>query len=387
MAEKKGPVVAVCLAALVIFCVIFCVLLYRAGSFPAFNSFVDRGLNLFSGSNQVAEEPDPAEIKMPEVPAVYIAGKVPVLSPVTDTAVPESGTACVNADSALADNSIVPAGTVSADSGSENPAAVSVEHDITYDGYTVSSREPAWVYPGDYPVMTPPGVFTDSVVYLDAASVFICLDRATGQLQDAFPCSVYPGTRAYVDGESYIFEARAGGWYRISFADGNLDVPARLVLPEPEPVELKYFDDAVSARILPSDDVLAIVQDKMNSILSVEPAAEVPGSILYNPSGMPAAFEQTELSPVFVFSPDEQGIYTLGLCSQDGSWIRDNAFVVLFTRSGESRAVSLDYVSDRPQITIHLSDTDLYYACAGFFPGMEIPAEPVTAYFQIKPAP
>ena len=36
--------------------------------------------------------------------------------------------------------------------------------------------------------------------------------------------------------------------------------------------------------------------------------------------------------------------------------------------AGEALAISLDYVADRPQITTHLSNQELYVACVGFFP-------------------
>ena len=92
------------------------------------------------------------------------------------------------------------------------------------------------------------------------------------------------------------------------------------------------------------------------------------GQVLYSVEGEAIAFNRSLLSPAFVFSPAEQGTYTLGLCDETGSWIRDNAFVVLYTMAGEALAISLDYVADRPQITTHLSNQELYVACVGFFP-------------------
>ena len=113
---------------------------------------------------------------------------------------------------------------------------------------------------------------------------------------------------------------------------------------------------------------MEFIDAKMNGLLSVSPAVSVPEGILYAPDSGPLSFARETVSPAFVFSPREQGTYTLGLCDQEGGWIRDNGFVVLYTMAGEALAISLDYVADRPQITTHLSNQELYVACAGFFP-------------------
>ena len=113
---------------------------------------------------------------------------------------------------------------------------------------------------------------------------------------------------------------------------------------------------------------MEFIDAKMNGLLSVSPAVSVPEGILYAPDSGPLSFARETVSPAFVFSPREQGTYTLGLCDQEGGWIRDNGFVVLYTMAGEALAISLDYVADRPQITTHLSSQELYVACAGFFP-------------------
>ena len=127
-------------------------------------------------------------------------------------------------------------------------------------------------------------------------------------------------------------------------------------------------DEAIYNSLLPQKDALDFINAKMNGLLSVSPAVSVDQSILYSVEGESYSFNRSLVSPAFVFSPKEQGTYTLGLCDETGSWIRDNAFVVLYTMAGEALAISLDYVADRPQITTHLSNQELYVACVGFFP-------------------
>lgn len=227
-------------------------------------------------------------------------------------------------------------------------------------------ESPLWTYVGEYPLVTPPGTFYDAVVFLDAQPALVCLDKSTGTPLMRIPCQVYPGTAGFSYLKSYYFSDRSGKWYEIRFEEGmttpeNLSV-AQMVAEGQDLEELFYLS------LLPEKNTMEFINAKMNGLLSVTPAVSVPEGILYAPDSGPLSFDREIVSPAFVFSPHEQGTYTLGLCDQDGGWIRDNGFVVLYTMSGEALAISLDYVADRPQITTHLSNQELYVACAGFFP-------------------
>ena len=225
---------------------------------------------------------------------------------------------------------------------------------------------PLWTYVGEYPLVTPPGAFYDAVVFLDAQPALVCLDKGSGVPLMRIPCQVYPGTAGFSHRQSYYFSDRSGNWYEIRFEEG-MTTPEILsvahgVTEGPELEELFY------SSLLPGKTTMGFIDAKMNGLLSVTPAVSVPEGILYAPDSGPLSFARGIVSPAFVFSPREQGTYTLGLCDQEGGWIRDNGFVVLYTMAGEALAISLDYVADRPQITTHLSNQELYVACAGFFP-------------------
>lgn len=229
-----------------------------------------------------------------------------------------------------------------------------------------SEVEPIWSYKNEYPVVSPAADFYDRVVFIDAKPSLVILDKTTGSETLRIPCQVYPGQEAFSHLQSYYFKSKTGNWFEMRFEEG-LTKPESLAVVH-EVKEKGNVDEAIYNSLLPQKDALDFINAKMNGLLSVSPAVSVDQSILYSVEGESYSFNRSLVSPAFVFSPKEQGTYTLGLCDETGSWIRDNAFVVLYTMAGEALAISLDYVADRPQITTHLSNQELYVACVGFFP-------------------
>lgn len=225
---------------------------------------------------------------------------------------------------------------------------------------------PLWTYSNEFPVLAPAADFYDSVVFIDAQPALVILDRETGKEKARIPCQVYPGQEAFSYLHSYYFTSKTGNWYEVQFEEG-LTSPESLAVAQ-EVKEKGNVDEVIYNSLLPSKDAMDFINAKMNGLLSVTPAVSIPQSILYSVEGEAFSFNRSLVSPAFVFSPQEQGTYTLGLCDEAGNWIRDKAFVVLYTMAGEALAISLDYVADRPQITTHLSNQELYVACVGFFP-------------------
>lgn len=226
--------------------------------------------------------------------------------------------------------------------------------------------EPIWSYQNEYPVVSPAADFYDRVVFIDAKPSLVILDKTTGSETLRIPCQVSPGQEAFSHLQSYYFKSKTGNWYEMRFEEG-LTKPESLAVVH-EVKEKGNVDEAIYNSLLPQKDALDFINAKMNGLLSVSPAVSVDQSILYSVEGAAFSFNRSLVSPAFVFSPKEQGTYTLGLCDETGNWVRDNAFVVLYTMAGEALAISLDYVADRPQITTHLSNQELYVACVGFFP-------------------
>lgn len=331
------------------------VLVYKLQLFPSLNQKIHQ----FLGLNVVQEE-DLVKLQQQQLlrEQTSIGSLFPHLIPVSETEV----TLIRQSQEALSgdgfsktedyDVSFFPATSVDKDKAGIQPEA--------------ATAVPLWIYSNEYPVVAPAADFYDRVVFIDATPSLVMLNKETGTEMTRIPCEVYPGQEAFSHLHSYYFKSKTGNWYEVRFTEG-LTPPESLAVVQ-QVKEKGNVDEDIYNSLLPKKDALDFINAKMNGLLSVSPAVSVPQSILYSVEGEAIAFNRSLLSPAFVFSPAEQGTYTLGLCDETGSWIRDNAFVVLYTMAGEALAISLDYVADRPQITTHLSNQELYVACVGFFP-------------------
>lgn len=358
-ARKTGLMVVFVIIVVVLFALAFGFVMYRAGSFPAFNALVD---GLVGNESVVVHEPLPASNDAevtPELVATFdsVAGRIPVLFE------------CVDG---------VPA-------HNEEP----LPFDVSISGkYEVASLQPEWRYLSDYPVVTKPGVFSDMVVFMDMEPALVCIDRVTGLVSARFPCGVFPSGEAFVTGLSYFFEARSGGWYELRFVsreDAGTDAVALEPVFAADDIDsLVDADHLLASGVFPDAAVMDKIVERMRGLLPPDDMHSETDAILYAQDDEICSFERRSLSPLFVFSPEEQGSYVVGLCDADGAWIRDSSFVAVFSRSGEMKMVSLDYVADRPQVTMHLSNEELYYICAG---SMDNAMSGKAAYFQVRKAP
>ena len=235
----------------------------------------------------------------------------------------------------------------------------------------------------NYPVVSNPFSFSDAIVFVDARPCVVLLDVNTNDVIKEIPCAVYPSQNSFIKDSSYYFESRSGSWFELRFTDDfiqDIDIIEPVMYSTDNYVNINQLSENY---VLPSEETLNIVNEKMSSLFSSEVNTVTDIQLYLEEDGI-VTFYRKGLSPLFVFSPEEQGAYVIGLCDYDGVWVRDNAFVTLFSKTGETRAVSLDYVADRPQITIHLSNEELYYICVGFMDSTE---EITDVNFQIKKAP
>lgn len=218
-----------------------------------------------------------------------------------------------------------------------------------------------WEYNNQYPVVSLPGIFEDAVIFIDAKPQVTVLDLGAGTVLFKKDIGVFPGEVAFVDACTYYFQSQTGNWYALDFNAQNT---------VSDTLEIEYGNDQnyvdLGELLQPHKEVFESIEKKINSLFSGEHNHPIPSTLVYAPTASPLNFTADIISPLFVFSPQEQGIYTIGFCDEKGIWIRDKAFVVLFNSKGDTLSVSLDYVADRPQVTIHLADNELYYLCAGF---------------------
>jgi hypothetical protein len=224
-----------------------------------------------------------------------------------------------------------------------------------YQGEAVS--ESSWTYTGSYPILSKPGVFADSVVFIDAEPSLVQLDLITGAVVNKVPSPVYPSVNSLIQGKKYIFQGRDGNQYIFSFDHTDI---ANTISSVPSFSTLEMI-------FAPELPVQEIILDKLKN-WGIEPDSNYfVAPIVLPEMNVPFNFSN-EIKPcLLAFSPEQQGTFTIGLCGEDGKWITANAFIALFTDQGEMRGVSLDYVANQPQIELHVSDTEIYYIVTGYF--------------------
>lgn len=356
--KNSGLIVFFVLVFVLAFVCLLAFVMYKSQSFPQFNQMVN---SVLSDKELVQEQED---IVVPEADFQL------EISPAFESVLNKSPL-------------LLEKNTAEIDELRESSADIGGEFVSQPDSFTLSSVNPEWTFVWTRPIVSKPGVFADALVFIDTKPSLVFVERNTGVLLKELPCGVFPAEKAFVNASSYFFQSRSGSWYELSFED---NAGAELASLEPVPIERNRLLDSgnlLKDHVLPSEAARKSIYEKMNSFFSFPEVKDPDGFRLYSEAFGAFPFEHNVLSPVFVFSPKEQGSYVLGLCDKDGNWIRSNSFVTLFSRTGETRAVSLDYVADRPQITIHLSDAELYYVCAGF---MDADAAG-QAFFQVKKAP
>lgn len=347
------------------------VVVYKMELLPSFNQRVHSLLG-----EKVVEEEENQQTQQEEIlkEQTSVKGLFPHLIPVSEEEVAEARKAAQKASTSIhSKGNLYTVDFFDGDTGKEAASADDVSGSSTVS-VTEKKVEPRSSYTNSYPIVASPADFYDTTVFIDAAPALVCLDKETATETLRIPCKVYPleildaksQDAPFTHLRSYYFKSKTGNWYEIRFEKGSI-APEALAIVE-KASERVDFEDEIYATVLPTKTSLDFIDAKMNGLLSVSPAVKISESILYSPEKDAISFPQDFVSPAFVFSPQEQGNYTLGLCDEEGAWIRDNAFVVLYTMAGEALAISLDYVADRPQITTHLSDQELYIACVGFFP-------------------
>lgn len=353
--SKKILVGVVVFFIVVLFTFFFAFVMYNAKSFPQFNELVD---SIVKKEEIPTEQP---EFVVKE--ADFQLDVQPAFAPIVGKGV------------SLLERDAQEVSQVAGDASGE------FAHKL--DDFTIQSFHPEWNFTWNEMIVSTPGVFSDAVVFMDAKSTVVVIERKTGSLLSSIPCGVFPSEKAFVDGSSYYFMARCGSWYELRFAE---EPQSGLSFLEPVPLDCDepvYAEQLLEEYVIPCEEDENAIMEKMNSLFSLSEKQEIKGFMLYSEQDGVLSFDRDFVSPVFVFSPMEQGTYVLGLCNPEGEWTRENAFVVLFSSEGQTVAVSLDYVADRPQITTHLSDSQLYYCCAGFMDA----AQTAPSCFQIKKAP
>lgn len=239
-------------------------------------------------------------------------------------------------------------------------------YEIIDKGYTLSSAgKNRWYYESNWPILTEPLRYDNTVIVISAEPAFLTLSYETGECLSKQECPVYPGENAVLsdstltldgrDGKTYVFQIESDG----SFTD----------LRENE-TNNESFDFLAS---LKPEQKTAESMTKRIKEWTADDSRTLPdmklfvGHINREGNGNFFAKRNEDAETVFyIYTPDTQGIYQIGLADENGVWIQANAFVAVFGENGDMKQVSIDYVANKPQVKLHLSETEMYYIVAGW---------------------
>lgn len=226
--------------------------------------------------------------------------------------------------------------------------------------------ESTWEYHGEFPIISQPALFADSIVFVDAKPKLVQLDLQTGTVLTTLPSPAYPGkTAAIIDQNSYVFSGRDGKTYAFEFL--NSTQIEQKTKEKNEQNTREYLE--ISRLLAYSEKTAATLQDMLDTWMDSSVNFNRQSPFLLSDTQNPQLIPLKIAEPlVFAYTPQEQGTYTLGLCDEKGRWITAQGFVAIFTGQGDIQSLSMDYVADKPQTTLHLSPTEFYYITVGLFP-------------------
>lgn len=217
--------------------------------------------------------------------------------------------------------------------------------------------ESTWEYHGDFPIVSQPSLFADSLVFIDAEPKLVQLDIQSGRVINTQFSPAYPDKTAAILNNSYIFSARNGSTYAFDF------LPSRLEIPKITQNDLQF-----SSLFAYDEKIKNTLQNMLSSWMGTSDIVNLQAPLLL------ADFQSPYLIPirtgeilVFAYTPQEQGTYTVGLSDENGIWLTTQAFSSVFTSQGNLLSVSIDYIADKPQTSLHLSPNEFYYIAVGIF--------------------
>lgn len=274
-----------------------------------------------------------------------------------------------------------PAPTVTENEPAPEPAPKDV-YAFSQDGYTLSSLgEYQWEYRSDFPFVTDPAVTEIGEVFtVTAEPAILRLQHSTGILISKNPCPVYPGEKAWFESVLvYVLTGRDGNEYRFSF-DETIVVPYQEEEKASEPL-ISLFTPGEKAEKAISLRIKEWTTSEDAAVPDVQPYI---GAINQEGNGSQWAELLDGEGPfLFVYLPENQGVFQVGLANANGGWLTADAFVAVFAEDGELKQVSMDYVANKPQVKLHMSDSEIYYIVAGWARGCY---DETQAYLQVSEA-
>lgn len=256
--------------------------------------------------------------------------------------------------------------------------------DPSYDGADESVS--SWTLHTEYPIITRPCLFQDSIVFIDSSPSLFVVNILTGTASSGQYVPFFPDTQASalqasvdimgmnnelnsVQLPQYVVLGRNGKVYSFAFTEDYITLPSASML-------------SISSDVFtPSSEDLEHMVDSIKNWAGISEDTVLNAPLLLSDDFTPL-YINLETPAFITFMIPESGRYIAGLSDENGLFIRDNAVVCIFSDKGELVGVSVDYVSDRPNLTLHLEEKKIYYVLAAALSGSSIDS----SYFSIKKA-
>lgn len=217
-----------------------------------------------------------------------------------------------------------------------------------------------WQSKFNYPIATPPALLADAVVFITSDRNLHVLDLITGKILKEEKLPVYPSDQGILQEDGYYFKGRNGVFYKITlkqrhhdelFSEKGKDFSA-FSLPQEITFDVnKHLKNEIMQRVLYWQPYLETVD--CSSVIKLSPE--------YTECYLTLAKEPK----IIAFTCSQQGEYTVGLTDIHNAWLTEKAYVAIFDNSANLLSVSMDYVADKPQVTVHLTENMVFYAVIG----------------------
>lgn len=297
--------------------------------------------------------------------AIYISGASPAFNGVIDTVFTDiagifkgSG----KTDKHVAETEV--SGTSKPDTSSKKKT-VKDSYELTNNGYSLASTgKTRWLYESSWPFVTKPVLHEGIVVSVTAEPAFIILSAEKGELLKKEACPVYSGESAYFENSVLLLTGRDGNTYKFLM---NADYSFTDLRSVPVEQTGGYLLSQFAPDAKTADFITSRIKTWSGDDKSVLPELKLyTGHINEEGNGNFWAQKTEGGMTMFVFTPDKQGTYQIGLADENGVWVTANAFVAVFGENGDLKQVSLDYVANKPLIKQQLSDSEIYYIVTGW---------------------
>lgn len=296
--------------------------------------------------------------------AIYISGASSAFNGVVDTVFADIAGIFSHSGKEDGTESRSAAPVAKTESSSKKKASKDA-YEITNNGYTLASiGKTRWLYESSWPFVTEPVLCDGIVLSVTAEPAFMVFSADNGALLKKEDCPIYPGESAYFENNILMLSGRDGNTYQFRM---NADYSFTDIHSEKVEEQGGYFLSLFEPDKKTADFITSRIKTWSADENRVLPDIKLyTGHINEEGNGNFWAQQTEGETTMFVFTPDKQGMYQIGLADENGAWITANAFVAVFGEGGDLKQVSLDYVANKPLIKQQLSDSEIYYIVAGW---------------------